>query len=659
MERSGERKRDARPRRSIRFKIMAMTTVIVIGVMLICTAVLRHSMQSLTESILLDVMQPIAKESAKAVEANVHLMADRMMSLASDERLVGAASQGKKEALESIRNTYEFYGIGLYDRNGEVIAEDGDDYGSLSGAEWFGLMQETDNMTIGDPVVMDGYVGLPMGMPVRADGETVAYLVGLYKYDMLSEVLGTIHIGQSGMAVMINEDGKVVGHPETDVVRAEINIYDMDQSETAAQIFDRMITREIGSAEGMVNGQQAYVAFCPVRGTRWTFAVEVPKTDYMHVTNAAVWNTMIGTVAALAVALVMIWIVTTVISGQLKKAIGRMNGLAEGDLQSQVEVRKSGDEVEILSASLKATIESMNRYITEIRRVLESISEGNLNVETQGEYQGDFVVVKESLLHITVSLNRMMKQISGTARQLAITAQNMGSQSEELHQAAASQTSVMDGLNAEVESIKENLADVTENMRETRGRAAGIAAQIADGSRKMKELQDAMGAIDQNAADISKISKLMEEIAKQTNILALNASVEAARAGEFGKGFAVVALEVRTLAEQSGDAAKNTVEMIEKAIGLIQQGVRLTAETSQALEEISRSSDAVTEIADRLSETVDIQGNSLLEITGRIGDMSVITQQNLQCAGRTADASAELRVESEKLNQLLGRFRFH
>lgn len=315
--------------------------------------------------------------------------------------------------------------------------------------------------------------------------------------------------------------------------------------------------------------------------------------------------------------------------------------------------------MEILSASLKATIESMNRYITEIRRVLESISEGNLNVETQGEYQGDFVVVKESLLHITVSLNRMMKQISGTARQLAITAQNMGSQSEELHQAAASQTSVMDGLNAEVESIKENLADVTENMRETRGRAAGIAAQIADGSRKMKELQDAMGAIDQNAADISKISKLMEEIAKQTNILALNASVEAARAGEFGKGFAVVALEVRTLAEQSGDAAKNTVEMIEKAIGLIQQGVRLTAETSQALEEISRSSDAVTEIADRLSETVDIQGNSLLEITGRIGDMSVITQQNLQCAGRTADASAELRVESEKLNQLLGRFRFH
>ncbi len=120
-----------------------------------------------------------------------------------------------------------------------------------------------------------------------------------------------------------------------------------------------------------------------------------------------------------------------------------------------------------------------------------------------------------------------------------------------------------------------------------------------------------------------------------------------------------MALEVRTLAEQSGDAAKNTVEMIEKAIGLIQQGVRLTAETSQALEEISRSSDAVTEIADRLSETVDIQGNSLLEITGRIGDMSVITQQNLQCAGRTADASAELRVESEKLNQLLGRFRFH
>lgn len=650
-----------RTKRSIRFKIMAMTTAIVIGVMLICTAIMRYSMQNLTEYILLDVLQPMAGESAKAVEANIHLMADRMMSLASDSRFTSAQSTSadRTEVLKEARNVYEFYGIGIYDKSGNALATDGEIYGSLTETEWFALLQETDNLTIADPLITEEYVGIPMGFPVKTAGETTAYLVGTYKYDMLSEVLGAIHIGQSGMALIINEDGKIVGHPLTEVVREEVNIYELDTTVSAHQIFDRMVTRETGSAEGIVNGQASYVAFCPVRGTRWAFAVEVPKTDYMESTNVAVYNTMVGTFAALVVALIAIWMVTTVISGQLKKAIVRMNGLAEGDLKSEVEVKRSGDEVEILSVSLKTTIESVNGYLTEIQKVLDSISRGNLNVSADGNYRGDFVVVKKSLTQIIESLNQMMKQINRTAYSLMDTAQSMGSQSEELHQAVMNQTEAMTGLNSEVKNIKDNLSDVTENTRETRERAAEIAEQIADGSKKMQELKEAMEAIAQNAEDITKISKLIEGISQQTNILALNASVEAARAGEAGKGFAVVAEEVRNLAGQSSNAAKNTVEMIETASALIKQGVKLTAETFQSLEVISKGSDAVTEIAQRLTETVDIQETSLQEISGRIEDISAITQQNLQCAENTADASVELEMESEELRKLLERFRFH
>ncbi len=656
-----QKQKKIRIKRSNRFKIMALTTVIVIGVMMVCTAILRYSMGKLTESILLDVLQPMAKQSAKAVESNVHLMADRIMGFARDDRLTkpGAVAGGKVEALDDISNTYEFYGIGLYDLDGSGIVVNGEIYKNLAEEEWFSLLKETDNLTIADPFIGDDYVGVPMGMPIKTEGETTAYLVGIYKYDILSDVLSSIRIGQSGMALIINEDGKIVGHPQTDVVRSGVNIYDLDQDASATRIYDRMVTRETGSAEGLVNGRQAYVAFCPVRGTRWSFAVEVPKTDYMHLTNAAVWNTMIGTVAALAVALAAIWAVTTVISKQLKKVILRVDGLAQGDLKSLVEVRGSGDEVQLLSESVKTTVENVNGCLTEIQRVLESISNGNLNVSASGDYRGDFVVVKSSLTQIINALNQVMKQISRTAGRLVETAENMGKQSEELHQAATSQTNAVDGLNAEVENIKVNLKDVTENTRQTGQRAAEIAACITDGNRKMEELQEAMQAIDQNAEEIDKVNKLIGEIARQTNILALNAAVEAARAGESGKGFAVVAEEVKTLAEQSGEAAKNTMEMIGTAITLIKQGVKLTAETSESLAAISRGSDAVTEIAGRLSVTVDIQEASLREITGRIEDVSTITRQNMHCAEKTADASAELKAESGKLNGLLGKFRFH
>lgn len=648
-------------KRGIRGKIMFTTTAIILGVMVISTLILRYSMQNLTESILMDVLQPMAKESAKAVESDIHLMADRVMQIALDSRLTNTwgTSVTKKNVLTEAQNLYEFYGTALYDLNGNAVLREGEIDSSIQGTELFSLLQETDNLTIADPVITEKYVGIPIGMPVKTDGKTVKYLVGIYKYDMLSEVLGAIRIGKSGMAIIINEDGKIVGHPDSEIVKSELNIYELDPSGSASQIFNSMVSRETGVCEGYVNGQEAYVAFCPIRGTHWAFAVEVPKTDYRESTDAALMNTMVGTVLCLIAALAAIGIITTVISSRLKRAIKRMNQLADGDLRSEVEIVRSGDEAETLSVSLKSTVENVNSYIMEIRRVLENISQGNLNVSANGDYRGDFIVVKESLTQIINSLNQMMMGISQTANQLMETAGSMNSQSEELHRSVMNQTDAMDVLNAEVGIIKSNLGEVTENTKESRQRAMEIAEQIAGGNEKMRQLQAAMEAVDKSATDITKISRLIENISQQTNILALNASVEAARAGEAGKGFAVVAEEVRQLAEQSAQAAQSTMELIDTASQQIRKGVALTSEASQALEEISKSSEEVTQIAGKLSEKVNIQEASLIEITGRIGEMSQITQNNLTCAEKTADVSMELETESGKLRQLLSRFQFH
>ena len=200
-------------KRSIRFKIMTITTIIVIAVMLVCTAVLRYSMRNLTKSILLDVLQPMAKQSSKAIEADIHLMADRIMMIASDNRLnlKNTTTEEIIDVLQDARNVYEFYGIGIYDKSGNIVVADGDIYSSFLEAEWFELLQETNNLTVADPLVTDQYVGIPIGMPIKIEEETIAYLVGIYKYDMLREVLSAIHIGQTGMALIINENGKIVG----------------------------------------------------------------------------------------------------------------------------------------------------------------------------------------------------------------------------------------------------------------------------------------------------------------------------------------------------------------------------------------------------------------------------------------------------------------
>lgn len=62
---------------------------------------------------------------------------------------------------------------------------------------------------------------------------------------------------------------------------------------------------------------------------------------------------------------------------------------------------------------------------------------------------------------------------------------------------------------------------------------------------------------------INEITEVLYSIAKQTNLLSLNASIEAARAGDAGLGFAVVAQEVRKLSEESRTASENISHSIQ------------------------------------------------------------------------------------------------
>ncbi len=86
---------------------------------------------------------------------------------------------------------------------------------------------------------------------------------------------------------------------------------------------------------------------------------------------------------------------------------------------------------------------------------------------------------------------------------------------------------------------------------------AAARQTVLESQQEMTGLRDATGVVDDFVSVIS-------EIATQTNLLALNAAIEAARAGSAGRGFAVVAQEVRTLAEQSANAASEVTENVKR-----------------------------------------------------------------------------------------------
>ena len=140
------------------------------------------------------------------------------------------------------------------------------------------------------------------------------------------------------------------------------------------------------------------------------------------------------------------------------------------------------------------------------------------------------------------------------------------------------------------ESINDTTMHVSAAMEQ-------LAASARDVDSNQKALSEEIKTVSEVAGKITEFTRLIEDIAKQTQLLGLNASIEAARAGAAGAGFSVVAEEIRKLAENS----KSAVAEIQNFTGQISQSVDKTVEKGEGTSEIvSQQAKAIEECASDL-----------------------------------------------------------
>lgn len=655
-------------RKSLNGRILRNTTLNILILVAVCCVIMALSMHSLANSILLDSLQPMARQSSKTVEVNIRMMAERMMMLAGDSRMnivdIGgnaaeSGHDGKTAAdeweavLTEAAEIYEFYTIALYDLSGRLVQGIDGAPESLDDG-FFTMLKETDNLTIYNSTIFQDKLGITMGMPVKENGETAFYLVGVYKYDMLNDVLSSINIGKNGMAYMVNREGIVTGHPDQSKVQAKSTLLQLGGGNEEA--IKSVTTGETGSTEFDINGQQMLVAFSPIHGTQWALVIQVPKSDYNNLINRAMIVAGICTLAVLFISILVILRMARSISKPVKNVTNRMLGLSDGDLHTEVAHIRSGDELEIMTRTLADTVGSVNRYISDIHQVLSGVADGNLQIEPQVQYKGDFTLIRNSLVTILASMNKTISGFRAAAARLAQMAEELSGQSGQLHQASLEQNQATEVLVDEVTHVKEQLAGVIESSDQTHTMTSKITRKVQEANTQMDALSNAMSNISSNAQEITSIAKAIDNIAFQTNILALNASVEAARAGSAGRGFAIVAEEVKELAGKSAQAAQNAMAIVTNTKAVIQEGVELNASTAESLQAIYGVSTEISEISDQLIAAVQGQENALISMEERIATISSIADRNLQSAVGTSQSSELLAKESEELQVQVKKF---
>ena len=643
---------------SLNRRILRSTILNILIVVIVCCVIMALAMQSLANNILLDSLQPMVRQSAKTVEANIHMLADRMITIAGDPRMSSAPSPADTQAnrqtvLTEAAEIYELYTIALYGLDGRLLQGTEGAPESLESG-FFALLQETDNLTTESSTIFQGKLGVTMGMPVKEDGETALYVVGVYKYDTLNDVISGINLGRHGMAYMVNREGTVTGHPNQSLVLSGSTLAQLSSGDQRA--VGRVTTGETGAVEIPIDGETMLVAFSPIRGTQWSLVLQVPKADYGSFINGAMMLAVLAAFAVLAVSILLVLRLARSISQPVRAVTDRMVALSDGDLHTEVLPVQSGDELEVLTKTLGDTVESVNRYISDIQQVLTQVAGGNLRVEPQVDYRGDFTLIRSSLTAILQSMNETISGLRAASGRLAEMSEELNGQSGQLYQASMEQNQSTAELVDEVSHVKERLSSVTESSGQTRLKTEEIAQRVREANTRMSSLSGAMDDISANAQEITKIAKAIEDIAFQTSILAINASVEAARAGNAGKGFAVVADEVKQLATRSAEAAQSATDMVSSTRSIIRTGVELTADTAVSLRDISAVTDQIGGITDQLAAAVQGQERAIAIMEDHIGTISAIADRNLQNASGTEQSSGLLAREAEALRAQVSRF---
>ena len=456
--------------------------------------------------------------------------------------------------------------------------------------------------------------------------------------------------------------------PTADKVIVEVVAYDnaFERVVAATKIRNREVDRSLRVSGPALeqNAKRIVGAIDRVQG-RMTFYAQAAAFGAIAI---VILSSAVGIAIALLAGILMQRLVTRPIASM---ADG-MNALAAGDLLIDITGLDRGDEVGDMARAVEvfrsnareieerrsATIAAERREIE--REQLQARERESERNRAETERRSAMLALADgfetSVRSVVETVGALAEQIENDARLVSQTVDHSGRLTADVAIAAtqASQNSLR--VAGATEEMSLSIAQVAQQI--------GSAAQIAHQASESASATDAIVCdLIADTQTIEDVVTLIARVARQTNLLALNATIEAARAGTAGRGFAVVAAEIKNLANQTAQAAKEVADKIARARG--SSGL-----AASALTDIARTIAQINGIAASVAMAMEQQSTTTGQIaegtsqaaTGSQNVAHIITQvhDGVGATGRAAQetlsAAADLNRQADALKASVNDF---
>lgn len=274
----------------------------------------------------------------------------------------------------------------------------------------------------------------------------------------------------------------------------------------------------------------------------------------------------------------------------------------------------------------------------EIAEIAERISNGELTFgeNSSKKYQG----VYASMNKMRSNLNQFVIQLNQTAHALIKASEQMAVFASQIMEGADKQGNSVQGVSASINSMNQAIVETNKSASKSKSIALQTVEKV---STDYSEAEKVLSSLSELGGRLT----IINDIARQTNILSLNASVEAARAGHHGKGFAVVATEIGHLASQSGQAAEE----------FSNESDRIAKSTVKQLSDIVPEIKKILTHVEEITNSAVYQQSEAEKVNDAVNNLSNIAELNTNAAHHMNEKANQLKQQAETLEDMIGFFK--